>query len=322
MSDRFPPGRFLTLVAALAVLSLARTASATVETLYDNDTKGMVPGSRGTDRNYTYGLHSAWYGRPGELPRWADRIARRLGGAGPGAERRLSFRAGQELYTPDALSRRAPIFNDRPYAAWLFAAATISNSDSRRSRSLEVRAGVVGPDALGQELQTWWHLNQHIRLPRGWQYQLANEPGLCATLDQRWRPWGVRRMADLVPHVRVTAGNVLTEAAAGATVRVGLPIADDFGPGAPSGPEGAVHGTRLYAFARAEGRYVARDIFLDGNTFTPSMHVTRIPDVAEFQWGFVARRGAVGLRYTFSHTTRQFAERDYHHEYGSIGLSF
>ena len=41
------------------------------------------------------------------------------------------------------------------------------------------------------------------------------------------------------------------------TLRVGLPIANDFGPGAPSGPEGYVRGIRLYGFARAEGRAVA-----------------------------------------------------------------
>jgi hypothetical protein len=306
----------------LAAMLLARTASATVETLYDNDTNAMVPGPAATDRNYTYGLHAAWYGEPGVMPRWAERVAYRLGGTQSNAARRLSFSAGQELYTPDALSNPRPILNDRPYAAWLFAGATISNADARHARSLDVRAGMIGPDAQGREVQTWWHRREHIRLPRGWKYQLANELGLRVTIDERWRPYGVQRHVDIVPHVRLTAGNVLTEAAAGATLRVGLPLANDFGPGAPSGPEGYVRGFRLYGFARAEGRALAHDITLDGNTFHNSLSVHRIPFVGEAQMGLGLRHGALGVRYQFSYSTAQFSERPNSHEYGSVGFSF
>jgi hypothetical protein len=321
MTSRFQPRHGL-VVTLLGALLCAAPAYATVETLYDNDTNGMVPGPAATDRNYTFGLHAAWYGEPDVMPRWTERIAQRLGGAGPDAVRRLSFFAGQELYTPDSLSDPHPILNDRPYAAWLFAAATLSNADERRARSLTVRVGMIGPDAQGQELQTWWHHREHIRLPRGWRYQLANEPGLGVTLDERWRPYGRQRYADIVPHLRFTAGNVLTEAAAGATLRVGLPLANDFGPGAPSGPEDYVRGFRLYGFARAEGRAVARDIFLDGNTFQNSLRVHRVPLVGETQLGLGLRHGAMGARYMFSYTTRQFHERPAAQEYGSIVISF
>ena len=309
-------------VALLGALLGAQPAFATVEMLYDNDTNGMVPGPSETDRNYTFGVHAAWYGEPGVMPRWTERLAQRLGGTGPDAVRRLSFSAGQELYTPDGLSIRHRILNDRPYAAWLFVGATLSNFDERHARSLDVRAGMIGPAAQGQQVQTWWHRREHIRLPRGWAYQLANEPGLRVTLDERWRPYGRQRFADIVPHVRLTAGNVLTEAAAGMTLRVGLPIANDFGPGAPSGPEGYVRGLRLSGFARAEGRAVARDIFLDGNTFQNSMRVHRVPLVGETQLGLELRHGSMGMRYMFSYTTRQFSERPAAQEYGSVGFSF
>jgi hypothetical protein len=103
---------------------------------------------------------------------------------------------------------------------------------------------------------------------------------------------------------------------------VGLPIANDFGPGAPSGPEGYVRGLRFYGFARAEGRAVARDIFLDGNTFQSSQRVHRIPLVGETQLGLGLRHGSLGARYTFSYTTHQFRERTPAQEYASVGLSF
>ena len=309
-------------IALGALLALASAASAAIETLYDNDTDGMVPGPRATDRNYTFGTRTAWYGRPGVVPRWSEHLLRAMGADRDLSQSRLSLAVGQELYTPDAISNPRPIRNDRPYAAWLYAGATLSTASETRARALELRLGMVGPDAHGQDVQTWWHQRNHIRLPRGWRYQLANEPGLRATYDERWRPLGYRRLANLVPDAHVTLGNVLTEAGAGATLMLGLPLADDFGPGALQGPEERVRGARLYAFARGEGRAVAHDIFLDGNTFASSMRVHRVPFVVEAQLGCGARWRALGVRYTFSYTSRQFRERNDYQEYGSVGVGF
>jgi hypothetical protein len=97
---------------------------------------------------------------------------------------------------------------------------------------------------------------------------------------------------------------------------------NDFGPGAPSGPEAYVRGLRIYGFASAEGRAVARDIFLDGNTFGNSLRVHRVPLVGEARMGIGVRHGALGARYMFSYTTRQFRERPAPQEYGSVGFSF
>ena len=312
----------LAAVLAATLLTAPRIAGATVETLYDNDTNAMVPGAATTDRNYTFGAHTTWYARPGSVPAALARAASRWLGSSADGTQRLALSFGQELYTPDALSNPNPIPGDRPYAAWLYGGATLSNTTATRARALDVRVGVVGPMAQGQAVQDWWHRRTHVRAPRGWRWQLANEPGVRASFDERWRPWGYRRHADLVPHARITVGNVLTEAAAGATVRLGLPLPDDFGPGAPSGPDDRGAGPRLFAFGRVEGRAVAHDILLDGNTLHRGMHVTRVPLVGEAQLGCGARWGRLGARYTFSYTTGQFRERLDAQEYGSFGFSF
>ncbi len=308
---------FVALLASLA----ASTACAAVEAQFDNDTDGLVPGPRATDRNYTLGTRTVWYGEPGVLPHGARRAAERFG-VGPDASARLSLAFGQELYTPDAISRPTPILDDRPYAAWLYGGATITSANATLARSLDLRIGIVGPAAQGEAVQTWWHRREHIRLPRGWRYQLANEPGVRATLDQRWRPLGYRRFANVVPDAHVTLGNVLTEAGAGATITFGARLPNDFGPGAPSGPEARVRGVRTYVFARGEGRAIARDLFLDGNTFAKSQRVHRMPFVAEAQLGCGARLGAIGVRYTFSYTSQQFRERHDDQQYGSVAVSF
>ena len=69
-----------------------------------------------------------------------------------------------------------------------------------------------------------------------------------------------------------------------------------------------------------EGRGVARNLFLDGNTRDPGLHVTRIPFLYETQLGAAARWRRVGLRYTFSYTTHEFRERPYSSKYGSFAI--
>lgn len=321
MTIRAP--RLVYVLLLFATVGVARLAQAgAVETLVDNDTDAFVPGPSTTDRNYTQGARVTWHASQGEMPGWAHDVADRLGGRDSG--RRFGLAIGQEIYTPDAISRRAPITNDRPYAGWLYGSAFVTSETERRQRTLEMTAGMIGPNSYADAAQKWWHSELGIRVPRGWQYQLRNEPGVMLRLQERRRPWGRRKHADLVPHAVAAVGNVLTYAGAGATVRVGLPLPNDFGPSPTSAPGPGERSSRvhLYAFARAEGRAVARSIFLDGNTMGGSQRVHRKPLVGESQMGFGARWRSIGLRYVFTYTTQEFRERADVHRYGSLGLAF
>ena len=86
-------------------------------------------------------------------------------------------------------------------------------------------------------------------------------------------------------------GNIWTGANVGLTVRLGQDLSVDFGP--PhirpnlSGP-GSFDSARPFAwylFAGAEGRLVARNIFLDGNTVADSHSVTKERLVGDFPVG-------------------------------------
>lgn len=325
--------RCIFVVLLFATCGVARLSSAaSVETTIDNDTNLFVPGAATTDRNYTQGSRVAWHSDAGAMPGWAHRVADAMGGRDEDAvTRRFGLALGQEIYTPDAISSRNQLTHDRPYAGWMYGSAFVTTASETRERSLEVRAGMVGPSAQAQEAQTWWHSRLGIRIPRGWQYQLRDEPAVMARYEERLRPHGYHRHVDLVPHASVALGNLATYAAGGATLRVGL-LPDDFGPGATTRPGMGDSQVRrdgrkaprghLYAFARAEGRAVAHDLFLDGNTFHAGQHVSRIPWVGETQMGVGARFRSVGLRYLFSYTTNQFREHPDAHRYGSFAISF
>jgi len=323
--DLRPPRLVFTLL-LLATLGVSRlAAAAAVETTLDNDTDLLVPGAATTDRNYTQGARIAWHRDEESLPQWADRLARRMGANDPGDVRRGGFAVGQEIYTPDAISRTRPDANDRPYAGWLYGSAFVVASDAHRERSLELRAGMVGPHSYAQRAQEWWHRETGVRAPRGWAHQLADEPGVLLLAQQRWRPWGAQRHVDLVPHARVALGNVATYAASGATLRLGSSLPDDFGPGPTTAPHAASPPARrsrvtAFAFARAEGRAVARNLVLDGNTATGGPGVTHRPFVGEAQLGAGVALGRLALRYTYSYTTHEFFERSDAHRYGSLSI--
>lgn len=315
----------LLLVCTLAVTRLA--AAGAVETTLDNDTDLFVPGAATTDRNYTQGSRITWHADGSSLPGWAERLADRLAAGDRDASVRAGLGVGQEIYTPDAISRPTPEADDRPYAGWLYGSAFVAASGTHQERSLELRAGMVGPRSLAQQGQEWWHRELGIRAPRGWSHQLHDEPGVLLIAQQRWRPWGPRRHADVVPHATAAVGNVATYAAGGATLRLGWPLPDDFGPAATQAPMTAPAGAgrapvQAFVFARAEGRAVARNIVLDGNTGGGSASVTRRPLVGEAQLGAGVRLGLVALRYVFSYTTHEFVERSDAHRYGSLSIAF
>jgi lipid A 3-O-deacylase len=314
--------RYLRIALLLALISLPEAAAgAEVQTIWDNDTDGFVPGPGGTDWNYTQGTRMNLFGAPDALPAPARWVADRLPGfEASGAQRQFGLSIGQEIYTPRAILTRKPVHGDRPYAGWLYASSILSRRDARRMRSLELQIGTTGPASHAEDVQRWWHRQFGIRAPQGWQYQLRSEPGIVLSYQERLRPWGYQRHADFVPHAGATLGNVHTEANAGGTVRLGLPLPDDFGPwrNAPTKP--TRHGFHLFLFARAEVRAVAHNLFLDGNTFGTSLHVTRIPVVGEAQIGAAGRWHSLGFRYTFSHTTPEFRERPSKQEYGSFAI--
>ena len=326
---RITRARFTFGFAFLIGLVLSSTAwPSRLELTGDNDTDLLVPGAATTDRNYTQGSRLAWSAEPDVLPAWGARILEHLpglaGGAATGGPRQSAFglAIGQEIYTPDAISRVTPEVNDRPYAGWLYASAIVTASEARHERSFETTLGVVGPDARADLAQEWWHRSLGIRAPRGWAHQLRNEPTLGLRLEDRWRAAQLGHHAELIPHAGATVGNVRTDAFAGVTARLATTLPPDFGPSRLLPMPAAAAPVHAWVFARAEGRAVARDIFLDGNTFVSGPHVTRIPLVGEAQLGFGLRTGRLGLRYQFSYTTQQFRERSDSHEYGSIAISF
>lgn len=284
----------------------------------------------GTDRHYTNGVRFSWTTPAGGVPDWADRIGKALPGAAPEVRGELAL--GQSIFTPLNRFRSDPLPTDRPYAGWLYASAGVLADHGDALDRLEMTAGIVGPSSLAEQTQKAVHELTGARVPEGWDHQLNDEPGLILSYDRVWRnilPDAIGGLdLDLAPHAGVALGNVLTYGAAGGTIRIGQGLDVDYGPPrvrpgvAGSGFVDARSGTAWYVFLGAEGRAVARNIFLDGNSFEDGPSVDRKTFVADLQAGVAIVIDGIRIAYTHVLRTKEYDDQEKTDTFGSLSVSF
>jgi hypothetical protein len=74
-------------------------------------------------------------------------------------------------------------------------------------------------------------------------------------------------------------------------------------------------------FAGVQGRAVARNLFLDGNTFEDSASVDRNPFVADFQTGVSISAGDWRIAYTYVWRTEEFETQPTRQDFGALAIS-
>jgi len=274
-----------------------------------------------TDRYYTNGFRIGRTSALNDVPTVMIDAASSV--LGPIGDVRWRAGLGQSLYTPTEIDRETPNPTDQPYAAWLYGTVGLINDVTldghSRQTSVLLSLGVVGPAALGEQTQDFVHDLIGSQDPQGWDSQLDNEPALLLTVERRWvvpsREIISGLRADLAPHAGLALGNVFTHAAAGMTLRFGEPPNGDYGPPRiqPHTPGSeyfapATDGASFnwYVFTGIEGRAVARNIFLDGNTFGDSASVEKNPFVMDASAGAVVVIGNLRLAYIHALRTQEF----------------
>jgi lipid A 3-O-deacylase len=293
------------------------------------------------DKHYTQGLLASLIAghRPGDpwYGRW-NGVANTI--FLPGTENgRVYFGGflGQSFFTPEDLLRVPPDPNDRPYAGWLYGGVSLYRETDAMLDRGTLTLGLVGPGAGGRKVQNGWHefTNPFVGAAQvqGWSYQLDNEPGVVLSEERKWRfataPGGIE--ADILPEVNLSLGNVFTYAGVGAMVRVGQRLRADWGQPrvqpALSGsdfvnPDGfAGHSFAWYFFAGTEGRAVARNIFLDGNTFEDSPSVDKKPLVADLTAGAALVGQGFRLAASYTYRTHEFDGQQGRDDFLALNLS-
>ena len=319
-------------IAFLAILSIALPASGADEPksgvwsmVIENDL------FYGSDQSYTSGVAFAWVPSPKPAPDWAVGIARSLPWFPDAGEVRHGYVLGQNMYTPRDITLVNPPLDDRPYAGWLYGTIGLGVETSQLSDQVLLTVGIVGPASLAEQSQKAIHKITGSTEPMGWDTQLRNEPGIVLTYQRRWRGLASGKLFgleyDVIPHAGGALGNVYTYANAGFAMRYGKRLSSDLGPlriwPSPPGSGFFVPSDTFswYLFAAVDGRAVARNIFLDGNSFRDSRSVDKEHLVGDLQWGLEMTWQGVRLSYTHIRRTREFKTQGQSAEFGAFNVS-
>lgn len=272
-----------------------------------------------TDRYYTNGIKLG-VGLPfGLLQLPAAEILRELAPADGGAVH-LGLFVGQNLYTPKSIGTSTLQALDRPWAAWLYLGGVAQRARDNRLDTVEIDLGLVGPSALGREVQSGWHKLIGAPQPKGWHHQLPNEPAFMVSwLVKSKHALGRYGEIDLeaIPHGGASVGTVMTLARAGATLRLGQNMTG-FGPDTidPGGSmlqnmrrdiePGRSRGFEWYVFAGLDHRLIGHNIFLDGTVFRDSHSVRHRPHVHDLRAGLSLRIDALRISLTRVRRSEEF----------------
>lgn len=302
----------------------------------------------GTDQHYTNGFKLSFLTTDlrsftGEDIPWPVRkVARAFGRLTvPAAAYKLSLSLGQNIYTPERIHTTEFQPNDRPYAAWLYVGAAYQNYFPEHTSAdgswtpprldvFEITLGSVGPSARGREIQNGFHDIIGVPHAEGWEHQIHNEPGVNLVFERKYRlsTRGARDGfgADLISHVGFSLGNIFTYTNLGFELRTGWNLPADFGTNLirPSGDSNSATRKRwnAFLFGAVDGRAIARDITLDGNSFRDSPRVDRKPLVADWQFGFALGSRHLQITYSQAVRTKEFYGQRKASVFGSISGTF
>jgi lipid A 3-O-deacylase len=296
---------------------LAHTLSLRV----DNDAFDfwMLPWNR-PDDEYTSGVHITYDG--GDAPWWARHFLGGDHGCPSHSQRCRSARTelGQDIYTRDAtLSDPLVIDRARPSAGWLYLAQTARALEERRSDELTLTLGVTGSPSLAQFTQRLAHsAAPTFNRPTDWSRQIEFEPGVIARYEHRRRLVAATGTfgLDVIPRAAASVGNVLTSGELGLQFRTGWHLLHPWLP--------QTNATSIALVAGISGQAIARNIFLDGNTFQDGPRVGHEAFVGSGEIGLELRYRVISLAYRAVSDTRAYRAGPRWHPWASMvaGVTF
>jgi hypothetical protein len=281
-----------------------------------------------SDKFYTHGTRITYVSNP---TKWADNIMDKLPFFNDNGVRSYGYTVGQNMYTPTNISMKIPDPDDRPYAGWLYGGVIFKTDHPDVVDFLEIDIGMIGPHSYAEQTQKFIHMITGSNAPQGWDSQIGDELGIVLLYKRKWK-------GDLFnngllegqfnPYTGFSLGNVATYGQLGYEFRFGYNLPKDVIGHSDISQATIERGVGkknfcFFVFSGMEARIVARNIFLDGNTFKDSPSVCHEPMVGDWKTGISIGVGRFSLDYCHVIRTKEFETETYNDfAYDSIGITW
>lgn len=299
-------------------LAAQKTYSSELSVITDNDNYDLDF----SDRYYSNGfiLNFYWAGNKKPLQKISTKINR--------------IELGHKVYNPykNNGSINEVLQNmDRPFAGWLygsFGKTFISNRD--HVFLYDAIIGIMGPDALGKQIQRGWHKLIGLYNVYGWEYQLHDEIGINASAAYFHSLIQSAENKNLTLHFvsKATLGNTFTNASAGLLFKTGKLNAER-----ETGFWGANLNANTKSFNKKEWIFFLEPV-LQYQIYNATVQGPLFShDKGPFQTGisylvFQTRTGLivtgnkVGFRWYYTFRSKEGSQMNKGEHWGTIGLSF
>lgn len=316
------------LVGSGLLLSASAMADGVLNLKFSND----FFAAQSDDGHYTNGFEANWTFEP-QGDHWTRSMADWIPGWAADDVDAASYRFGQQMYTPEDTKRHDLITDDRPYAGYLYGGVSLYRHDLtpqwRVNDAVSLDIGLVGPGSGASTVQKNFHHLVDSDDPKGWHNQLHNEPTVTLAMQRSW--WYRDHLGSLDmeygPSAGFALGNLYDYASAGVGIRLGRRLDNQYTtPGmAPYSSSNMMFSRdrhfNWYVFANAQGRFMARNLLLDGNTFEDSHSVNKRQWVGDLEFGGAISWDRYNLSLTTMKRSREFERQDGADYFGVVTLS-
>ncbi|MEW8628249.1 MAG: lipid A deacylase LpxR family protein [Candidatus Thiodiazotropha sp.] len=248
-----------------------------------------------TDDGYTNGLYVSLFetGKKTQTTPSRDFWVAPLSWSLPKAEAREAVNAymiGQALITPSDITVENPGENEIPYSAMLALTNSYVSYEAFVADQISTTVGIIGPAAMGEEVQKLIHRLIGSDEPKGWDTQLENELVFQFSRARAWRSWvSSGNDFDLILNSEITLGTIASGIGGGAVLRYGKGLKESyvttlFNNSRMINPSAINRGWYLYT--RIQVGYLFNQIFTDGNTFRDSRSIDYEHEFIELSTGF------------------------------------
>ncbi|MEO6611369.1 MAG: lipid A deacylase LpxR family protein [Chitinophagaceae bacterium] len=225
-------------------------------------------------------------------------------------------------YTPTSISSDAILYGDRPFDANLSLKIFLVQADSLHQQQLSsaISLGVMGPAALGKEIQTGIHRLTKNILPHGWEFQVSNDIILNYQLNYEKKLTGIRDYFLLNSVGELRLGTLDDKISTGFNFMAGR-FNKRYQLAGKQKRKAA-----YYLFGQGRINFTAYDASLQGGLFNrsspytiPAKDITRVSFQADA--GLILNFKKIFLSYTQSFLSKEFSSGK-QHRWGGLSVGF